>query len=100
MTRIERRQTRIRRISEQYRKAGKAMQEDVSNKPDVHHNIGKSQNFPESIPLFLQKHAGDPAVKVLAHARDQEKLSRAYSLPGLHSETERSFTSSNQSPLV
>jgi hypothetical protein len=63
MTQIERRQTRIRRIREQYKKAGTA-QEEVPGKPDAHHVIGKSQNHPENIPLFLQKHAGDPAVKV------------------------------------
>ena len=32
--------------------------------PEAHHVIGKSQNFPEKIPLFLEKHAGDPAIKV------------------------------------
>jgi hypothetical protein len=32
--------------------------------PDGHHVVGKSQNFPENIPLFLQKNAGDPAIKV------------------------------------
>ena len=68
MTRIERRQTRIRRIREQYKRSGKTAQEDVSSQPDVHHNIGKSQNFPESISLFLRKHTDDPAVKVLLQA--------------------------------
>ena len=63
MTRIERRQTRVRRIREQYKKAGTA-QEEVPNKPEVHHVIGKSQNHPENIPRFLQKYAGDPAIKV------------------------------------
>lgn len=72
MTRIERRQTRIRRIRKQIERAGKTAQEDVSSQPDLHHNIGKSQNFPESIPLFLQKHMDDPAVKVLAHGHDKE----------------------------
>jgi hypothetical protein len=65
MTQIERRQNRIRRIRAQHPKDGKTAQEDVPNTPEVHHIIGKSQNHPENIPLFLQKYAGDPAVKVL-----------------------------------
>jgi hypothetical protein len=32
--------------------------------PNVHHVIGKSQNKPESIPMFLRKHAADPAIAV------------------------------------
>jgi len=65
MTQIERRQNHIHRIRAQHPKDGKTAQEDVPNMPEVHHIIGKSQNHPENIPLFLQKYAGDPAVKVL-----------------------------------
>jgi hypothetical protein len=31
--------------------------------PEAHHGIGASQNYPVNLPLFLQKFAGDPAVK-------------------------------------
>lgn len=61
MTRIERRQNRIRRICAQHQTDEAAH----PNPPKVHHFIGKSQNHPENIPLFLQKHARDPAVKVV-----------------------------------
>lgn len=64
MARIERRRARIRCIRAQQQKAGKPSSEQVANKPEAHHIIGKSQNYPENISLFLQKHAGDPAVKV------------------------------------
>jgi len=30
-----------------------------------HHVIGKSQNFPEDINVFLQKNSEDPAAKVM-----------------------------------
>jgi len=40
------------------------MREDVHPTPDVHHVIGRSQNYPENISLFLQKYADDPAIKV------------------------------------
>ena len=38
--------------------------EGVATTPDAHFHIGKSQNFPESIMMFLCKHFEDPAVKV------------------------------------
>jgi hypothetical protein len=61
MTKIERREARIRRIRQ---RLGKSTNEEVAISPDVHHIIGKTQNHPENITLFLQKHIGDPAVKV------------------------------------
>src|ERR1700722_11943953 len=64
MTQIERRQVRIHRIRKRHEEAGKSPNEEVPCTPDVHHGIAKSQNFPESIPNFLHKHAGDPAIKV------------------------------------
>jgi hypothetical protein len=75
MTQIERRQTRIRRIHERYRNAGKTAHEEVPNTPEVHHVIGKSQNHPEIIPLFLRKYAGDPAVKVTVRTHNQKTKS-------------------------
>jgi hypothetical protein len=64
LTRIERRQARIRAIRARQNQAGIPPNEEVDIKPEAHHVIGKSQNSPENVPLFLQKFAGDPAVKV------------------------------------
>lgn len=44
--------------------AGMPLSEDVAATPDMHHAIGKSQKLSESIPIFLQRHAGDPSIKV------------------------------------
>jgi hypothetical protein len=65
MTQIERHQSRIRRIRAQFQKAGNAVDEGAAMSPEAHHVIGISQNFSENIPLFLQKNASDPAVKVV-----------------------------------
>ena len=40
-----------------------ARDEDVATTPDVHYQIGLSENRHEHIPSFLQAHEGDPAVK-------------------------------------
>jgi hypothetical protein len=62
MAQIERRQARIRRIRAKNFPDKKP--DAVANDPDVHHHIGKSQNNPEHIGFFVQKHSGDPAIKV------------------------------------
>lgn len=67
MTQIERRQARIRRIYERLGESRETRDEENACTPDVHHHIGKSQNYPEHIGLFLQQHAGDPAVKVKSY---------------------------------
>jgi hypothetical protein len=64
LTQIERRQARIRRIRARHQQAGRPASEEVAFTAEAHHVIGKSQNYPENIPNFLQKYAGDPAVKV------------------------------------
>jgi hypothetical protein len=64
MTQIERRQVRIRRIRARYRETGHPPNEDIARSPEACCIIGKSQNFPENIPLFLEKNRHDPAVKV------------------------------------
>jgi len=61
LTRLERRQARIRAIRAQ---TGRPQNEETEVKPEVHHTIGVSQNHPVNVPLFLQKSAGDPAIKV------------------------------------
>lgn len=65
MTRIERRQARIRRIKHKLT-ARSAQNEDVATSPDAHHHIGLSQNRHEHIPSFLHVHEGDPATQVCA----------------------------------
>lgn len=62
MTQIERREARLRRIHTQHYKDRKPTVKEVATTPHV---MGKSQNYPKNIPLFLRKHSEDPAVKVI-----------------------------------
>ncbi|KAH7904408.1 hypothetical protein BJ138DRAFT_1138545 [Hygrophoropsis aurantiaca] len=67
MTQIERRQTRIRsihmRLGNQAKGVPLGKDECVVNSLEVHHVIGSSQNIPWDIPSFVQKYAGDPAIR-------------------------------------
>lgn len=68
LSRIERRQARIRRIRDRYLGASKAISSVESNttiSPEAHHHIGKSQNEYEPIGAFLLKNAEDPAIEVI-----------------------------------
>lgn len=66
MTEIERRQARIRRIREQLNTTRQHLQETdmETTSPYARYHIGKTQNQPEHIIGFVQKHIEDPAVKV------------------------------------
>lgn len=64
LAQIERRQARLRRIHARRSQPGKPPCEEVPTTPEARYVIGKTQNQPENISLFLQKYAGDPAVKV------------------------------------
>jgi hypothetical protein len=66
MVQIERRQARIRRIRRERQQAGNPLtiDSDVAFSPTSRYQLGSNQNYPEQIPLFLQRHAGDPAIKV------------------------------------
>lgn len=64
MAQIERRQARIRRIRTRHLPNTRAETERSNITPDVHHHIGKSETCWEDVRLFVQKHLGDPAVKV------------------------------------
>jgi hypothetical protein len=64
LAQIERRQARIRRIHEKHQASNRPVNPFNPGSPNEHHNIGKSQNQPENIPLFLRKHSGDPAIAV------------------------------------
>jgi len=46
------------------RKAQDVGHEEVHTVLDKHYNIGKSQNDSEAIGVFLQRHTGDPVIKV------------------------------------
>ena len=47
---------------------GTSVDERVATTPDAHFHIGKSQNSPENVMIFLHKHSEDPAIKVsLSH---------------------------------
>lgn len=72
MTQIERRQARIRRIrnhldnSNAIESEGPGSMcdtETLMHDLDVRYHIGKSQNNPEHIILFLQNNQRDPAIK-------------------------------------
>jgi len=66
ITSIERREARIHRIRDKQSPHGAVIEEEVATSPEAHFHVGKSQNHPEHIPLFLQRHLGDPAVRVRA----------------------------------
>lgn len=84
LTKIERRQARLRRIkARRTQKAAHTTQEEVATTPEVHHTIGASQNHPENITLFLQKYSGDPAIKVMQKFyREFRHINKAPHLPG------------------
>jgi hypothetical protein len=63
LTRIERRQARVRRIRPQpYERL--PSDEECPTTPEAHHTIGATENFSEHLGLFIQKYAGDPAIEV------------------------------------
>ena len=66
MTRIERREARIRRIRTQNftERKDPASCKEVAVTPEVHCHIGKSEALPEHIGHFVMDRSGDPAVYV------------------------------------
>ena len=93
LTRIERRQARIRRIRETS-KAAVAPAEIIPNIPNEHYNIGKSQHLPVDLGSFVRKNMGDPAITVGVTTLIMFwKLFTKF--PGLYSEVERSSSSSH-----
>ncbi|KAF8074943.1 hypothetical protein FPV67DRAFT_1408331 [Lyophyllum atratum] len=93
ITQIERRQTRIRRIRAKNFPIRKVPStEDVSLAgpcPEVHHKIGKSENTPEHIGMFIRRNDGDPAIKGFIPKLKKHLLPRIKLLLDLeHSTTE------------
>jgi hypothetical protein len=37
---------------------------ECNTTPEAHHTIGRTENFPEDLGPFIQKHSGDPAIDV------------------------------------
>jgi len=70
LSKIERRQSRIRRIREKTQQPPlQTDAEDTLTDPKARYNIGKTQNSPVHLPTFLQKNDGDPAIKVSSACR-------------------------------
>lgn len=70
LTAIERRQARIRRIRQKLnaKEVGGARSDAVDNGPgssSCRYHIGKTQNNPVNIGLFLQENRFDPALQVI-----------------------------------
>ena len=84
MAGIERCEARIRHIRNVNNPSLLAtnVEEGVATTPDAHFHIGKSQNFPENITMFLRKYSEDPAIEVsrpslrrrAAHFKQQDFL--------------------------
>lgn len=75
MARLERRESRLRRIRERLSSEGVLPSEPVSRTPQEHHHIGVSEKHHEDIGAFLRKNEGDPAVQVQIVAWNNRVLS-------------------------
>jgi hypothetical protein len=66
LTQIERRQARIRRIRQRFNEAGKTAltPEKGPESSSCKYHIGKSQNYPVNLGVFVQESRHDPAVQV------------------------------------
>ena len=67
VTRIERRQARLRRIKAKHIENKEVDNEKVAPSPDSHYVVGKSQARPLDLILFVQRYSGDPALKVCTY---------------------------------
>jgi hypothetical protein len=66
LTRIERCQTRIRRIGDRIVPRPHPEIAEIARSPHAHHHIGLTQKFPVHIGSYLRDHVGDPAINVSA----------------------------------
>jgi hypothetical protein len=69
IARIERREACILSICANLKQLPQGtveMEEEVATSPEAHFHVSKSQNYPQNIPLFLQRHTRDLAIKVSA----------------------------------
>ena len=87
LAQIERRHARIRCIQQKF--PDRRMTNEDMTSVDDRYEIGSTEKFPEYIPQFLNKNAGDPAIK----AKTSRHISTPYSslIPsstGLHVTTQ------------
>lgn len=64
LTRIERRQVRIRRIGDKIKHRPHVEIAELATSPLAHHHIGMTQKYPVHLGTYLRSHQGDPAIKV------------------------------------
>lgn len=66
MTRIERRETRLRRIRAKLQRPAKVRNGSATGSKALQgrYHIGESENVYQHIGAFLRNNAGDPAIKV------------------------------------
>jgi hypothetical protein len=74
LAQIERRHARIRRIRQKF--PDRSMTNEDMASIDDRYEIGSTEKFPEYIPQFLNKNAGDPAIK----AKTSRHILTPYSL--------------------
>jgi hypothetical protein len=48
---------------QQHKSPAQTEPEEVTNDPGAQYDVGNSEKFPIHIPIFLQKNAGNPAIK-------------------------------------
>ena len=63
LAQIEHHQAHIRQMHLQ-RSTNQPSDKECTVRPEHHHTIGKTENFPEHLNLFVQRHSGDPAIEV------------------------------------
>ncbi|KZP19824.1 hypothetical protein FIBSPDRAFT_665092, partial [Athelia psychrophila] len=63
MTAIERREARVRRIRQHLCKGKKQDTDGVASNPELHHQMGKTENEWTDMGEFLRRNKGDPAIK-------------------------------------
>jgi hypothetical protein len=75
VTRIDRRQARIRRIKAKNIANPEVDNEKVAFTPNSQYVIGKSQDLPLDLIVFVQRYSGDPALKVCVYNTTHEQSS-------------------------
>ena len=67
LARIEHSQACIHQMCPQ-NSASQPGDEECAVRPEAHHTIGKTENLPEHLSLFIQRHSDNPAIEVCASA--------------------------------
>lgn len=93
LTRIERRQARIRRIGDRTVHRPHIEISELATRPEAHHHIGLTQKYHLHIGSYLRSYKGDPAIIVSTMMNRQEFFN---TLSEFSSETEESSIASHQ----